>query len=125
MVVIKISQESLDAFRKEKSLIPAPIDGKSILTDWIEEVFDNCGDCVRCGNKFAGFVKGSVCCCQYMNNHLFWHIDKDFAKNAKESWDELIRRLKEKDSPDLVVKYDESMKDELLLLQNFYWTEED
>ena len=121
MNVIKISKESLDSFKRENSLIPAPIDGKNILTDWIEDVFDNYGDCVRNGNKFVGFVKNSVCCCQHLNHHLFWHIDKDFAVNAKESWDELIRRLKEKDSPELVVKYDESMKKELMLMQSFYF----
>lgn len=105
----------------EKKLIPAPIDGKNVTTDWIEEIFDNCGDCVRNGNKFTGFVKGSVCCCQHLSNNLFWHINKDFAENAKDSWDELIRRLKEHDTPSLVVKYDESMKDDLLLLQRFFF----
>lgn len=121
MNVIKISKGSLDDFRKEKSLIPAPIDGKCILADWIEDVFDNYGDCVRTGNIFTGFVKDSVCCCRYFNNHLFWHIAQDFSKNAEESWNELIKRLKEKDSPELVVKYDESMKDKLLLMQSFYF----
>ena len=105
----------------EKKLIPAPIDGKNVTTDWIEEIFDNCGDRVRNGNKFTGFVKGSVCCCQHLSNNLFWHINKDFAENAKDSWDELIRRLKEHDTPSLVVKYDESMKDDLLLLQRFFF----
>lgn len=104
--------------------IIAPIDNKNVTTDWIEEIFDNCGDCVRNDNKFTGFVKDSVCCCEFINNHLFWHIPKDFAKNAKESWEELIKRLKEHDTPPLFVKYDDSMKDELLLLQSFYWLED-
>lgn len=106
----------------EKKLIPAPIDNKNVTTDWIEEIFDNFGDCISSGNKFTGFVKDSVCCCEHINNHLFWHIPQNFAKDAKASWDELIRRLKEHDTPPLIVKYDESMKDELLLLQSFYWT---
>lgn len=105
----------------EKKLIPAPIDEKNVTSDWIAEIFDNCGDCVMHDNKFTGFVKDSVCCCEYINNHLFWHIPQNFAKNARESWDELIRRLKEHDTEPLVVKYDESMKDELLLLQSFFW----
>ena len=41
METIKISQESLDAFKKEKELIPAPIDNKNVTTDWIEDVFDH------------------------------------------------------------------------------------
>lgn len=108
----------------KKNLIPAPIDEKNVTSDWIGEIFDNYGDYVMCDNKFTGFVKGTVCYCEYINNHLFWQVSMNFAKDAKASWDELIRRLKEHDTPQLVVEYDDSMKDELLLLQNFYWKNE-
>ncbi len=108
----------------EKKLIPAPLDGKNVTTDWIEEIFDD-GNCTYDGKEtYTGFVKGSVCCCIYHGYHIIWHINKDFAANAKQSYEELIKRLKEHDTPSLVVKYDTSMKKELFLMQKFYWEDE-
>lgn len=42
METIKISQESLDAFKKERSLIPAPFDNKNLMEDALtDNVFEN------------------------------------------------------------------------------------
>ena len=52
MKTIKISQESLDAFKKGKILIPAPIDNKNLLEDPFEdEVF---GDFYACKDHRDG-----------------------------------------------------------------------
>lgn len=42
METIKISQESLDAFKKQRSLIPAPFDNKNLMEDALyDNVFEN------------------------------------------------------------------------------------
>lgn len=42
METIKISQESLDAFKKQRSLIPAPFDNKNLMEDALtDSVFEN------------------------------------------------------------------------------------
>jgi len=106
-----------------KKLIPAPIDEKNVTTDWIEEIFDN-GDCARYLNRRTGFVFGSVCSCIYKGNHILWQINKEYADDAVKSYDQLIKRLKEHDTPPLVVLYDTSKREELFLLQTFHWEDE-
>lgn len=111
-----------------KKLIPAPLDGKNVTTDWMEEIFDgyNYVPCERDGMILTGFVANRPVTCYISDNMLFWHIDKwmcgVFALN--DAYDELIRRLKKLDSPPsppLVVKYDTSMRDEQILLQQFFF----
>lgn len=110
----------------EKKLIPAPIDGKNVTSDWIDEIFDD-GNCTRGGrNMVTGFIGGSVCCCWITGHLIFWQIAQDFANNAGCCYDLLLKRLKKHDDDEnLVVKYDTSMKKEkLLLLQKFYFKDE-
>lgn len=108
----------------EKKLIPAPIDEKNVTSDWIEEIFDD-GNCTRGGrNMVTGFIGGSVCSCIYKGNHILWQINKEYADNAEKSYDQLIKRLKEHDTPPLVVLYDTSKREELFLLQTFHWKDE-
>ena len=109
----------------EKKLIPAPIDEKNVTTDWIAEIFDNCGDCVRSNKKFVGFVNDSVCFCEYSNYHLLWYMPVSLARNLKDSWDELIRRLKEHDTPPLIVSYYINEGEQYYeLRQDFFWKDE-
>lgn len=105
--------------------IIAPIDEKNVTTDWIEYVFDG-ADCVRRENMFTGFVKGSACSCVYYKNRIFWEVHHNFCKDAIASYDELIRRLKEcdKDTETLIIEYNESMRENLILGQAFYWKED-
>lgn len=107
-----------------KKLIPAPIDEKNVTSDWIEEIFDDNNYTYDGRNMYVGFVMGSVCCCMYHKNRIFWQIVQDFAKKALESYNELLRRLREHDEPPIVVKYDTSLYDRLLLLQQFYFEDE-
>ncbi len=108
----------------EKKLIPAPLDEKNVTTDWIESVFDYYDYTYDGKNTYTGFVKGSVCCCVYHGNHIIWHINQHYSVNAKQSYEELIKRLHEFDTAPLVVKYDTSMREELFLMQKFYWEDE-
>ena len=106
-----------------EKLIPAPLDEKNVTTDWIEEVFDDC-NCTRNGSVYTGFVKDSVCSCLVGRNTIIWKIDKDYAKDAGLSYTELLKRLREHDTPPLVVKYDTSMKETLLLGQRFFFRDD-
>lgn len=109
----------------KKKLIPAPLDGKNVTRDWICEIFDNY-DCILGGKHdeiYSGFVSERPTNCYIYGNQVYWHIDKYacgiFALD--DAYKELVRRLTEHDTPPLVVKYDTSMKDELILLQQFFF----
>ncbi len=101
-----------------KQFIPAPIDGKNLTTDWIEEIFDDYS-CLVHGHTFVGFVDGVVCHCTYCANFILWQVNKACA------YDELISRLKKKDTDSFHVVYDDTMKRNNVLLQKFYWENED
>lgn len=124
METIKISQESLDAFKKEKNLIPAPFDEKNASTDWIQDVFDN-ESCVWNDKTAVGFINDNPAIVAWSGNILLWKFP--LATNIEDSGDlsELRDRLK---------RYDEDpdnnfiTKDTIagnLLIQKFYWKNED
>lgn len=109
----------------KKKLIPAPLDGKNVTRDWICEIFDNY-DCILGGKRdeiYTGFVDSRPTTCIVNGNTILWHINKWYCSvyTLKEVYENLIKRLKEHDTPPLVVKYDTSMKDELILLQQFFF----
>lgn len=73
-----------------KKLIPAPIDGKNILTDWIDTMFDNahtvCNDTETC---VLGFINNlSAQCCKFGDNELMWFCNNE--ENAKEIEERLL-----------------------------------
>ena len=54
-------------------LIPAPIDNKNIMEDWIEEVFD--GQCAAQNKgQCLGFIKGVPTKCDIVGNTLHWSL---------------------------------------------------
>lgn len=115
----------------EKKLIPAPIDGKNITSDWIEDIFDFSDFVVggKGGKIYTGFVGNRPTNCFIDGNAIFWHIDKFHCGvfNNKSAYDELLKRLKEEDDAemgDIVVKYDVSMRDELIVMQRFFFKDE-
>ena len=123
-------QDFLDAMERLKNtyhekLTPAPLDEKNVTTDWIDDIFDD-SSCTCNGSTYTGFVKDSVCSCLVGSNTIIWKIDKDYAKDAMQSYKELQERLKVLDgeNPGLVVRYDTSMQEQLLLGQRFYWADE-
>lgn len=123
-------QDFHDAIERLKStyhekLIPAPLDEKNVTTDWIDDIFDD-SNCTCNGSTYTGFINDSVCSCLVGRNTIIWKIDKDYAKDALGSYNELQKRLKVLDgeNPGLVVRYDTSMQEQLLLGQRFYWAEE-
>ena len=127
---IKISKESLDAFKNGERLIPAPIDEKNITSDWIEDIFDNCCFGGKGNNIYVGFIKDCVVLCEYHGNVINWKVEsecfngKDERENA---FNELKKRLVDIDeeTPDIVVKYSPFDKDVTCLTQSFFFKDED
>ena len=119
---IKISQKSLDAFKKEKELIPAPIDEKNVTSDWIECVFDN-QSCVWGKKSAVGYINGEPVIAAWDSNMLLWKFpitrDLDMSvhlailKDRLERWNEERR----------FVEHFNVLGN--MLMQKFYWKNED
>lgn len=116
-----------------KNLIPAPIDEKNITSDWIDCIFDSCDRIVggKHSDIYTGFVADLPTNCFINGNAVLWHIDKFHCGvfQLKDAYNELLKRLKALDDVDdestgIVVKYDTSMKEELILMQQFFFKEE-
>ena len=123
MDAIKISQESLDAFKKEKELIPAPFDEKNVSTDWIQDVFDN-QSCVWNKQTAIGFINNNPVLVTWDDNILLWKFPlvtdiKEFGNLAV-----LRDRLKiyEDDPNNNFVTKDSLVGN--LLMQKYYWKSE-
>lgn len=113
-----------------KNLIPAPIDGKNIMTDWIEEMFDF--QCATSNGKiYLGFVQDLPIRCDIIGNELWWRFLTPTAFYCEElapAMEELTKRLQTKDEADeehrICVRYRKS-GDGTLLWQTFYWNNND
>lgn len=124
MEAIKISQESLDAFKKEKELIPAPFDEKNVSTDWIQDVFDN-QSCVWNGQKAIGFINNHPVLVAWSDNILLWQFP--LVTDIEEFGDLAVLRDRLKiyeDDPDNNFVTKDSIVGNLLM-QKYYWKNED
>jgi hypothetical protein len=99
-------------------MIKAPLDGKNVTTDWIEEVFDF-NSVVWNGNKCVGFIKGTPVLATWEDNRLQWDV---IGFKPDEALDELVARLSEFDDNDDL----EIMNKRFFgsLIQHFYWKDE-
>lgn len=110
-----------------KNLIPAPIDDKNIMTDWIEEIFDF--DCAASnGETYLGFVEGKPIRCDIIGYQLWWRFLDNSASDCAPAMHELIERLKDKDEADekhrIYTEYQRSDSG-TALWQSFYWNNND
>lgn len=111
-----------------RKLIPAPIDGKNITTDWIEEVFDY--QSAVCNKScYLGFVNDYPCKCVIIDNKLYWSFVITYTictdADMHNAMRELIKRLKEidKDNDGITTDYYEMSRSQLV--QSFYFVDED
>lgn len=124
MDTIKISQDSLDAFRKEKSLIPAPIDNKNILQDWIEYIFDYQSCIWGEKNRAIGFICGQAVLATWDGNNLLWTFTEKASINGSEYLSALRKRLESAHDPNgNLVEFFKVVGNSLW--QTFYWKDED
>lgn len=117
---------------KESKLIPAPIDNKNIMEDWIEDVFDEQSALIHKG-RFIGFVNGLPFYCRPrhpQSNYLEWFLinggmgeDADAKRNAIA---ELKRRLQSIDKDNEENRLEVHYYDVALLglYQSFYFVQD-
>lgn len=106
----------------------APIDGKNVCSDWIEDVFDEYTTIhteKRGKNTFLGFVSGCVCICSYTfgNNTLKWQIIADRKEDAEIAIKTLFNKLQEyeKESETIQTEYTTEGN---TLYQSFFFVED-
>lgn len=104
-----------------KNLIPAPIDNKNVMEDWINDVFDN-GDCTEDRKRIIGFIDHSPAMASWHDNVLIWTFYEEAWMDRQNSIKELKRRLAEKEDPNSNL-YSLITGDEHGLVQKFYWKE--
>ena len=100
---------------------PAPLDEKNVMTDWIEECFDNYGDCTCNGSRIVGFINNAPVYAIYYDNVIKWTILETF--NPQDTMNVLLNRLDEHEDPDSAL-YSERMIDENVLYQSFFFKED-
>ena len=110
-----------------KNLIPAPLDEKNIVTDWIEDVFDY-QTAVSNNGIYLGFVDDIPMRCDIMGNKAHWMIAfggyVSLSEDARRSaLNELKRRLQviDQDNEDngIVVDYNDIVL--VGIIQSFYF----
>ena len=114
----------------KKELIPAPLDGKNVTTDWIEEMFDE-QSALYGSHKMLGFMAGAAVQASWDGNVLTWKVldgDGDAAvKTLRERYDD---RYPEDESPFIIrrwMTYKQTRDSRTLESYKmvFYWAPED
>lgn len=104
----------------EVKFIPAPLDDKNVMTDWIEDVFEFGSGLFHMG-QWVGFVLSCPILATWHDNVLTWSFIRGDIKTAQS---ELIKRLKvyEDENVELFTKIEIVGND---VVQSFYWRNED
>ncbi len=113
------------------NLIPAPIDGKNIITDWIEAIFD--GQCC-CQNNctYIGFIKGMPIKADINDNQIYWSLLRSYVCSKSPSKVEVHDMITERDkrlrylddNKRIHVTY-RYMHGGTTLVQSFFWNNND
>ena len=97
-------------------------DEKNVMSDWIEEIFDDYSAICN-GRKLLGYVNNAPVYAKYSGNIIKWKVIEDIQLEIDCTIIELKKRLKEREDPERlfsVFKVDGST-----LIQSFYWPNED
>lgn len=116
-----------------KNLIPAPIDSKNIVEDWIEEIFD--GQCAVTNgkDKYLGFINEVAMECTINNNALIWSCIDGITSPHREFKEKALNELRERlercfdDNDRIIVDYRRYAQGYgfYTLVSAFYWANED
>lgn len=105
----------------KKRLIPAPLDGKNVTTDWIEELFDE-QSALYGSHKMLGFMAGATVQASWCENRLLWTVLDGDPHDAFRCLDKrYLERYPDADSP-FVVRENIRGKH---CLWGFYWKSND
>lgn len=111
--------------------IKAPIDGKNVATDWVEEIFDHCnavGGSKYGAERICGYIDNNLVEAMYYTDHnvIAWSI---YGVNVEMEYEhikrELTKRLKEHEDPDRELFSELEEKGENSIWQSFFWRQED
>lgn len=111
--------KTITTMAKEK-LIPAPLDGQNVTTDWIEEMFDD-QSALYGKHKILGFMAGAAMQASWSGNMLKWKVlDGDRYEAIKRLRERNRERYPETESPFIV-------KEQIcadVCVWRFYWKPE-
>ena len=107
----------------KKKMMPAPIDNKNVMCDWIGEIFDN-GDCTRNNNTLVGFIHEEPVIATWKDNILLWQFS--IMRNIKDTLELSVLQKRLAEHHDI----EGSLVEQFtiignLLMQQFYWKNED
>ena len=105
----------------ENKLIPAPIDNKNVMTDWIEEIFDF-QTAVRRKKTMVGFIADEPAVARWNDNVLIWTFPLWPTLTIEDSkpLEELKKRLKVYDDANVELITIDNV-DRHSLMQKFFW----
>jgi hypothetical protein len=102
--------------------LPAPIDGKNVTTDWIEDIFDNLS-CVKKQDCAVGFINDQPVLAAWSGNYLVWKfLELETIKDSV-PLAELRKRLEKYHDPERDLEEKFAIIGNLLL-QQFFWKDE-
>lgn len=107
---------------EEKKLIPAPIDNKNVMQDWIEEIFDYQTCIWGEKNRAIGFIHEQPVLATWGGNTLLWKFTEESTIEDSDHLAVLRDRLNDAHDPngDLLEKFKVIGN---VLVQQFYWRE--
>jgi hypothetical protein len=110
----------------EKKIIPAPIDGKNVGTDWMDAVFDS-ADVVEHRRMMLGFIWNCVVYAEWHDNTITWRVMQDIGQgDSIGAYHILNERLKEMESDEqnIFSRIQHGELGKLELVQSFYFKED-
>lgn len=104
----------------ERKTYPAPIDGKNVTTDWIEDIFDM-ADFTRDGKCMVGFVSHYPVLVAWSDNYIVWQA----VLGGENCLDVLEKRLALFEDEESDIYSERKRVANNLILQSFYFKEDE
>lgn len=79
--------------------IPALINEKDVMTDWVQDVFDS-GSCVTSGCQALGFINEHPVYVHWYGHRMLWQVVEDCDINYEAIINEIKQRLSEFEDPE-------------------------
>ena len=102
--------------------LSAPIDGKNVSIDWIDEIFDGCYSTIS-GRQVVGFVSENPVYAYWEQNQICWKPIN--TNSAKETISEIKKRLLKFEEDESELFSEIYVINDTYISQLFYWRIED
>lgn len=97
----------------------APLDEKNVMTDWIEEIFDDYS-AIRCRRMFLGYIQYIPVYAKYSGNQIVWKVVDGTSSDVELVIEVLKKRLLEHEDPERDL-FSEFKISGSTLTQTFWW----